>query len=209
MGAARLFASLTPAEDVRGAMSHAAPANTATNAANQNHMRSPLMRRVRLNVARCAALVKARAAIYVGGRMKYISIRAVVLATLAVIGVDILSGLVLASVFAGPGLDAAATDAELKAVAAELAKDSGYLISALILGTASTVLGGYLAARIARTLPYYNALAFGLLGVLLGLFTSGDFPLWFRVVGLGLTAPAALLGGHIAKTRFGPRRDLR
>ena len=72
----------------------------------------------------------------------------------------------------------------------------------LIFSTASTVLGGYLAARLARAVPYFNALAFGVLGLVLSVLTVPDVPTWFKVLGFGLTLPAALLGGHIAKVRM-------
>jgi hypothetical protein len=138
--------------------------------------------------------------------MRGISIKAVVLASLAVIGIDIMSGIVLAAVFGGPALNADMTDAQLKEAAAAMVAKPGYLASALILGTASTVVGGYLAARLARAVPYFNALAFGLLGVVLGVLTSSELPTWFRVVGLGLTVPAALVGAYVAKRQFGASR---
>jgi uncharacterized membrane protein YjgN (DUF898 family) len=135
-----------------------------------------------------------------------ISIKAVVLASLAVIGIDIVSGIVLAAVFGGPSLSAEMTDEQLREAAAAMVQQPGYLTAALILGTASTVLGGYLAARLARTVPYFNALAFGVLGAVLGLLTSSELPTWFRVVGLGLTVPAALIGAYFAKRQFGANR---
>ena len=99
------------------------------------------------------------------------------------------------------------TDEQLKQAAAAMVGQPGYLTAALILGTGSTVLGGYLAARLARTVPYFNALAFGVLGVVLGVLTSSELPTWFRVVGLGLTVPAALIGAYVAKRQFGDGRN--
>jgi hypothetical protein len=135
--------------------------------------------------------------------MRGISIKAIVLASLAVIGIDIVSGIALATIFGGPALNADMTDEQLKQAAAAMVEQPGYLTAALILGTGSTILGGYLAARLARTVPYFNALAFGVLGVVLGVLTSSELPTWFRVVGLGLTVPAALLGAWFAKRQFG------
>ena len=71
---------------------------------------------------------------------------------------------------------------------------------ALILGTASTVVGGFLVARIARSIPYFNALAYGGLGMVLSTLTTGELPTWFRAVGIGLTVPASLLGAYFAVT---------
>jgi len=129
--------------------------------------------------------------------MKHIDLRAIVLATLAVFGIDFVTGIVLFSTFSD--LVANASDEQVRAAAVALAKDRGYLRAALILGTASTVVGGYLVARIARRIPYFNALAYGVLGMVLSTFTTGELPLWFRVVGIGLTIPASLLGAYFCK----------
>jgi uncharacterized membrane protein YjgN (DUF898 family) len=129
--------------------------------------------------------------------MKYIDLRAIVLATLAVFGIDFVTGIVLFSTFTD--LVANASDEQVRAAAVALAKDRGYLRAALILGTASTVVGGYLVARIARRIPYFNALAYGVLGMVLSTLTTGELPLWFRVVGIGLTIPASLLGAYFCK----------
>ena len=126
-----------------------------------------------------------------------IDIRAIVLATLAVFGIDFVMGIVLFSVFTEQVANA--SEEQVRAAAAALAKDPGYLRAALILGTASTVVGGFLVARIARSIPYFNALAYGVLGMLLSTLTTGDLPAWFRVVGIGLTVPASLLGAYVCK----------
>jgi hypothetical protein len=134
--------------------------------------------------------------------MQNISIRAVILATLAVLGIDILSGMLLTQMFGGPGWAAGLSKEEIQRAYQVLMQDVRYLTLGLLLGTASTVLGGYLAARLARSMPYYNALAFGVLGILISMIGAGDLPTWVKVVGLGLSVPAAVLGGHIAKLRM-------
>jgi hypothetical protein len=147
------------------------------------------------------ALAKAPAGFYSCG-MPAISIRAVILATLAVLGIDILSGMGLTQMFGGPGWGTELSKEEMQRAYQVLMQDVRYLALGLLLGTASTVLGGYLAARLARSMPYYNALAFGVLGILVSLIGSGGLPAWVKIVGLGLSLPAALLGGHIAKLRM-------
>ena len=133
--------------------------------------------------------------------MKHIDLRAILLATLAVFGIDSVSEIVLFNAFSN--LPAGASDEQVRAVAAALAVDPGYLRAALILGTASTVVGGYLVARLARQIPYFNALAYAVVGVALSLMFSAmavaDFPLWFRVLGIGITVPASLAGAYFAK----------
>ena len=133
--------------------------------------------------------------------MKYIDIRAIVLATLAVFGIDFITQIALFGAFTD--LPANATREQVSAAAAALAANPGFLRTALILGTASTVVGGFLVARIARRLPYFNALAYGVVGMVIGtvLSATGDveFPLWFRVVGIGVTVPASLLGAYFGR----------
>jgi hypothetical protein len=133
--------------------------------------------------------------------MQAISFRAVLLATLAVIGVDILAGMILFGIYA-PDVNAHMTNEELQRVIERLMENREYVLVSFVLGTASTVLGGYLAARLARTVPYFNALAFGILGVALGFATSADLPTWYRVLGIGATIPAALFGAQIAKRQM-------
>ncbi|HEY7640414.1 MAG TPA: hypothetical protein VH814_11860 [Steroidobacteraceae bacterium] len=125
-------------------------------------------------------------------------IRAILLATLAVFGIDYFSGIALFAMFSEPLPNA--SDEQVKAAVTALMHDSGYLRAALLLGTASTVVGGYLVARIARQIPYFNALAYGVLGVLLSIVWVGEEPpAWFKVVGIGVTVPAALLGAYFGK----------
>jgi len=139
--------------------------------------------------------------------MRGINLRAIILASLAVFGVDLVSTFLLISLFGGPAFNASLTDEQINAAMQVLLRDTRYLTSALILGTGSTVLGGFLAARLARTVPYFNALAFGLLGLVFSVFAAGEVPTWFKFMGFALTLPAALLGGHLAKQRSEPGRS--
>ncbi|MET0535610.1 MAG: hypothetical protein ABW171_15445 [Steroidobacter sp.] len=134
--------------------------------------------------------------------MHNISVRAVLLASLAVFGVDIVTGFILINLFGGPALGSGLSDEQVRAALQVLFQDARYLTFALICGTASTVLGGYLAARLGRAVPYFNALAFGVIALTVSTLTSGDPPIWFKILGYGFTLPAALLGGHIAKLRM-------
>lgn len=139
--------------------------------------------------------------------MPNISIKAVILASLAVFGVDIVSQMTLINIFGGPALGSGLSDEQLRAAMLVLFQDTRYLTLVLVFGTASTVLGGYLAARLAGSVPYFNALAFGVLGLIVSTLTSGDLPLWFKIVGFAVTLPAALLGGHIAKLQADKTRS--
>lgn len=130
--------------------------------------------------------------------MRGIDIRAILLATLAVFGIDFVSSIALFAVFGDQVANG--SEEQVRNVVEALSKNPGYLRTALALGTASTVVGGFLVARIARRIPYFNALAYGLLGIALSLlWTGGETPTWFTVVGVGLTVPAALLGAYFGK----------
>ena len=131
--------------------------------------------------------------------MPNISIKAVILASLAVFGVDIVCQMTLINIFGGPVFGSGLSDEQLRAAMLVLFQDTRYLTLVLVFGTASTVLGGYLAARLAPSVPYFNALAFGVLGLIVNALTSGDLPLWYKIVGFIVVLPAALLGAHIAK----------
>jgi hypothetical protein len=76
-----------------------------------------------------------------------------------------------------------------------------YLLANLLLGTFSTVLGGYIAARIAKSLPLFNACAVGVVGIAAAILLGGqsDSPWWFNAVGYLTTIPAAIVGGWLAR----------
>jgi hypothetical protein len=80
-----------------------------------------------------------------------------------------------------------------------LTTTGGFQAWGLILGTLTTAVGGYVAARLAKSVPYWNALVFGIVGIIVGILMAGDLPLWYTVLGFGLTLPAALLGAYICK----------
>lgn len=131
--------------------------------------------------------------------MSAISFKAVALAVVAMMGLDILSGIALSTILAGPEFDREMTDEQARAAFAALVLTRPFLIGSAVLGTLTTVIGGYLAARLAGTLPYMNAFAFGVVGIVLGAVMSKGLPLWYNVLGFTIVLPAALLGGHIAK----------
>jgi len=132
--------------------------------------------------------------------MRGVSIRAVVIAFVATLGLDLLFGTVLTSMLVGDQLDAATNEQQKRAIMMALAQSPEFLRWAVIEGTLTTVLGGYLAARLAEHVPYMNALAFGLVGTAMLLLPAPIVPpQWFVVFTLATTVPAALVGGHIAK----------
>ncbi len=76
-----------------------------------------------------------------------------------------------------------------------------YLLLGGLLGLFGTVVGGYVAAKFADAAPLLNAACVGLFGVVLGLLFIGGTPLWFGVIGILLTLPAAIAGGILWRNR--------
>src|SRR4249919_19204 len=128
--------------------------------------------------------------------MSRISIKAVLLGFGATLLLDVLVGAtllaILGDVFVEGKLEKQTSDA-VQATGSGLA----FLWSSVVLGSVTTAVGGYVVARIARSYPYFNALALGLLGAVFGLLFWPQYPLWFNLLGLLLVVPATLLGAHL------------
>lgn len=101
---------------------------------------------------------------------------------------------VLGAPRAGPGI----THEQLQASVRAFTQTTPFLIYGLVLGTLTTVIGGYIAGRIGKGAPYLNAALLGATGIVIGLLLSSNQPLWFSLIAYALAIPAALLGGKIA-----------
>jgi hypothetical protein len=77
------------------------------------------------------------------------------------------------------------------------------LVLSLALGLACTVLGGYVAGRVAGRSEVLHGGLVGALGAVLGLAFVGLYPLWFNVAALVSVIPFAMLGGSLAAVRRG------
>lgn len=84
----------------------------------------------------------------------------------------------------------------------DLASFEQYLASSLQVqlvsltgGLFCIALGGFIASRIAKDAPIFNAVAVGVLGIIIGLFFIGKNQFWFNVASFLLIVPAAYLGG--------------
>lgn len=117
--------------------------------------------------------------------MKRFNIRAVVVGSLSMLALDLLTGIASFTFFAGDALSSGANQDEISAAAKVIEQNSDYLLASLLLGTFSTVLGGYVAARLAKKLPLFNACAVGVIGMAAGVLLGGqgDSPGWFSAVG--------------------------
>ena len=131
-----------------------------------------------------------------------ISLLAIFIAFMAEVGVDILRDNIVLMVLLHGSLTPDATQEELRKLLDAVTSQTNYLLISLALGTASTVGGGYLAARLAKSFPYYNGLAIGLLGVLFQAVMPQSGHWWFDLLGYVTTIPAAIYGAHLAKRRL-------
>ena len=106
---------------------------------------------------------------------------------------------VLAALLAGP------TEGGAEESVARLSESWTFLMVSMIFGGACTVLGGYVAGRIARHSFLKHALAAGALSLVIGiaLFRGDDGPYagLLAFLGYGLHLPLALLGGWLAGRR--------
>lgn len=125
--------------------------------------------------------------------MKGISIWGVAAGTAVTIVLDVVVSIALVTLLAPSG-------ASTETVAA-FTHTAVYAVWSLILGTVTTVVGGYVAARIGNMSPYINAALVGVLGVVIAFLLGSPGPLWFNIIGYGVVIPAALLGGYVAAAR--------
>jgi len=84
-----------------------------------------------------------------------------------------------------------------------LVDSSAYLAVSLAVGLSFTVLGGYVAARVANRREYWHALIVGVIVLVIGeVMISADptsMPLSIRVIGDLLVVPGALFGAHLRR----------
>jgi len=122
-----------------------------------------------------------------------LSLRALAVGLVTMLALDLASGIALLILW--PGVR---TSADFAA----LADQPAYLAISFVLGTLTTAVGGGVCARLAPTLPYWHAAAFGVLSVVVGLLLSDPGQSWwFTALGVLATLPAALLGAQAALKR--------
>ena len=92
-------------------------------------------------------------------------------------------------------------DAELETQLIGLLDGTTYRILSLIVGLGFTMMGGYLAGRIAKSGEYFHSGAVGLLNVFFGLFFIGMYFSWYSVIAFLLVFPAAIIGGDMARKK--------
>lgn len=120
--------------------------------------------------------------------MNNLSIKGILLGLLVTIVIDIIGGIAAIPLFAS-----SMSEEALKA----LNEDTGALIWSLLIGTVSTIIGGFIAARFGKLAPYKNSAVVGVIGLIAGVLLEGGAPLWFNIIGFASVIPAALLGGYL------------
>jgi hypothetical protein len=118
-----------------------------------------------------------------------ISIKGIILGTIAIMIMDLVWAIVAIPLFAEN-----MSEETLK----YLQTDTSFLLFAMVFGTLSTVVGGYLTARIASEAKYLNSGIVGLIDIVASLLLGGEYPLWFTFLTYISILPSALLGGYLA-----------
>lgn len=134
--------------------------------------------------------------------MKRVSFKGIILAALLVLVLNMIAGVVMFVSMGGSFLRRGMTEQQMSDTINALTLSTNFLLGSVIIGTLVTIVGGYVAARIAKKEPYLNASIIGVLGIVLGVLLANNYPLWFNVLGFVMVLPAALLGGHLAKSRI-------
>ena len=137
--------------------------------------------------------------------MPRISIKAIAVAFAAKLLADLLIQALVFPFFAGDLLAKDMSQEELQKVFRTVSETTAYVPWMFVLGTATTVGGGYFAARLAKRIPYYHGLAMGIVGVVWVLFAAAGSFGWLDAVGLLITIPASLYGAHLAKKHMSPQ----
>lgn len=134
--------------------------------------------------------------------MPRISLHALVTAFSSEILVDLLVHHVVVAIFAGDLLVAGMSQDAIREVLKTISGTTPYLPVMFTCGSITTVAGAWLAARLAKRVPYYHGLAMGIIGVVFALFFWSDQATWLDYFGLLTTIPLSLFGAHLARKRM-------
>jgi len=130
--------------------------------------------------------------------IRNIDAKAVALGFLADIGGSIALSLMLASAMAGAGI-------RQSDIVERMQSTSGLLLN-LLMGLGCTVLGGYVAGRVAKREGIRHGMVVSVMSLLLGLilefFPDPDsLPRWYALIGYLFIIPAGMTGGYLARER--------
>lgn len=133
--------------------------------------------------------------------MNELSIKGILLGVLTDVAGSTIANIILIFLFSTHLITPEMSEQELNDAILAMTQDNGFLIASLIVGLCFTILGGYVAARVAKKGVYQNSAMVGVIGVLLEFLFAGSTLQWFDVAGIVTVIPAALLGGYLARTQ--------
>lgn len=133
--------------------------------------------------------------------MDEISIKAILLGVITDIAGSTVAGIIMMPIFGSNLFTEEMTGQELEEALLAMTQGNEFLLTSLIVGIIFTVIGGYVAARVAKKGIYLNSGMVGVIGVFLGILLARDAAPWFDVAGYISVIPAALLGGYLFKSR--------
>jgi ABC-type multidrug transport system permease subunit len=127
--------------------------------------------------------------------MKKINIKAVIIGTLVDIGSSIAFGVAIGIVV---GIIYASSNGSMEGFEEYSVTNVTLLTTYLIVGLACVSLGGYVAGKIAKENETVNALAVGVIAILLGILFTSYYPVWFNAASFALILPFAYFGGILS-----------
>ena len=131
--------------------------------------------------------------------MPPIDIKAIIIAFAAEIAADFVIGTQLLVYFAGEKLVPDMTREDFVKVSQMVYETTAFLPWAMVFGTATTMGGAYLAARIAKRVPYYHGFVMGVLAVVYSLLFGSADARWMAYLAILVSIPVSLYGAHLAK----------
>ena len=133
--------------------------------------------------------------------MSRVSVKGLVVGALWILGLDTLTGIGMLALIGSDAIQEGLSAQRLNEAIVAVMATTSFLVGSLILGTLSTVVGAYTAARTAMKGPYVNAAILGVAAMALGVLVADGLPFWFNLLAFISVLPAALLGGHLARAR--------
>ena len=131
-----------------------------------------------------------------------IRIRAVVIAFVAELALDQIISAILLVVFDHTGFSPDMSDAERQAFVTAVWSDGAFVLSAFVLGTATTVFGGYVCARVAGRAELKGAAVMAVISTVFGLLMTMHVPRdAFNTVMLVASFVIVVAGGYAGARR--------
>ena len=128
-----------------------------------------------------------------------LKIKAILFGSLADILGTSLSGLILCFIYGVIKISQGVSAENLSKL--DVQHDFLLQVSSLIIGSVCTLLGGYIAGRMAKQSEVLHGGIVGILSLVFASFFIFQNPLWFNIIGFIVTIPLAMAGGHIAKNK--------